>query len=208
MKVLLVSPHMDDEVLSCASFLLDKSNQTTIFYHSSTHPHFSKEELMAENVSLLNYLGHCAHIISDYNDVSDLLDTLPIRNLVGEFEQLLYSGLYDTILLPNPSYNQDHRQLYEAALTACRPHDRIPFIKRVLVYEEPETFGTLRNVNKFNPTYFRAVDIEEKIKLYHFYKSQHRPHRSDNHLRSIAVVRGIQSNCEYAEAFEILRWVE
>lgn len=207
MNILIVSPHMDDEVLSTASFLLDKTNTTTVFYHSSTHPHIERAILMKENDNLIKHLG-CKRIISPFISVSDLLDTIPIRQLIGEFEDLFYVNKYDTILLPNPSYNQDHRQLYDAALTACRPHDRIPFIKRVLVYEEPETFGTLRNVNPFKPTYFREVDIDDKIGLYHYYKSQVRPHRSDTHLHHIAGVRGMQSNYNYAEAFEILRWVD
>ena len=206
-KVLLVSPHMDDEVLSASSFLQDKNIDLTIFYHSSTHPAFSQATLLKENADLIKYIG-CKRIISEMNNVSDLLDTVPIRDLVNEFEQILYKGAYDTVLTANPSYNQDHRQLYEALLTAVRPHDRIPFVKKVLIYEEPETFGTSRNVNKFNPTYFRPVDMDEKIKLYYFYESQVRPHRSTDHLRFIAGVRGIQANCEFAEAFEILRWVD
>jgi hypothetical protein len=39
-------------------------------------------------------------------------------------------------------------------------------------------------------------------------KTQVRSFRSPEHLRAIGKLRGGQSNCENAEAFQILRWVE
>ena len=204
-KILIVAPHTDDEVLSAASFLEENLEDVTIFYHTEDHAAFDISVLRAESDALVAFLG-CNKIVSNI-DMNDLLDTVPVRDLVNEYEQLLYDVAPHTVVLPNPSYNQDHRAVYDAALTAMRPHDRIPFVKRVLVYEEPETFGTLRNCRPFMPQYFRKLDVDRKIKLNEFYQSQIRGHRSFDQLRSIAHVRGMQSGYEYAEAFEVLRWV-
>ena len=40
------------------------------------------------------------------------------------------------------------------------------------------------------------------------YKTQLRDHRSVDFIKAIAKVRGGQSDYEYAEAFEVLRWVD
>ncbi len=205
-KTLIVAPHTDDEVLSAASFLEKDLEDVTIFYHTEDHASFDISILRKESDELVSFLG-CNKIVSSI-DMNDLLDTVPIRDLINEYEQLLYDVAPHTVVLPNPSYNQDHRAVYDAALTAMRPHDRIPFVKRVLVYEEPETFGTLRNGRAFMPQYFRKLDVNRKLKLNGFYQSQIRDHRSFEQLKSIAHIRGMQSGYHYAEAFEILRWVE
>lgn len=214
---LIIAPHADDEVLSSASFLEKNLENVTIFFQvesttqfplSNGHTYSNKSIHRDERDQLIKFLG-CNKIVSENKKYcNDLLDTVPIRDLINEYESLIYALKPYTVVIPNPSYNQDHRTIYEAILTALRPHDRIPFVKRVLVYEEPETFGTLRNVAPFKPQYFRKVDIDRKIKLIKFYKSQIRAHRSVDSIRTIAQTRGIQCNYKYAEAFEILRWVE
>jgi len=216
-KTLIIAPHADDEVLSAASFLEKDLKDVTIFFqvestvcfpNSDGHNYFNKSIHKSERDKLIKFLGCNKRVSTNKHYRNDFLDTIPIRDLVNEYEALIYDIKPDTVLIPNPSYNQDHRIVYEAALTALRPHDRIPFVKRVLVYEEPETFGTLRNVQPFKPQYFREVDIERKIKLIKFYESQIRGHRSFDQVKSIAQVRGMQCNCKHAEAFEVLRWVE
>jgi len=203
---LIVAPHMDDEVLSAASFLEKNLTSVVIFYHTNKHALIKDDSLQKENDNLIDYLG----CIREYSslDYNDLLDTIPIVNVINEYENLLKKYSPHTIVLPNPSYNQDHRVVYEAALTALRPHDRIPFVKRVLIYEEPETFGTLRKVESFRPIYFRPVDIARKLELISIYKTQIRGHRGFENITAIASVRGMQCNEKYAEAFEIARWVE
>ena len=39
-------------------------------------------------------------------------------------------------------------------------------------------------------------------------KTQVRDFRSPEILKSMAKLRGSQSNCDYAEAFQILRWID
>ena len=205
-RVLIVAPHMDDEVLSCASFLQNGGGGLTIFYGTDKHAFVESSVLSQENTRLIDHLK-CKRRLSNINMANEL-DSIPIVKLINEFEQLIKAVEPMVMVLPNPSHNQDHRVIYEAALTALRPHDRIPFVKKVLLYEEPETFGTLRKVESFRPTYFLPLDIENKLKLIGMYESQLRAHRSLEHVKAIAKVRGMQSNQEHAEAFEIVRWVE
>ena len=112
----------------------------------------------------------------------------------------------DIVLVPFPSYNQDHRVIYESALTSLRIHDNNFFVKKILIYEEPDVIGTMNKV--FCPTYFKEVNIENKIKMFQFYESQQRNHRSRDMIKNISILRGQQSNFKNAEGFEIIRWID
>jgi LmbE family N-acetylglucosaminyl deacetylase len=207
---LIIAPHCDDEVLGCSTFL---DEHTVVLYFSHRH------ELMSFDDPTLEYERHRVaeatgiRVIDAFFEgeeqlMPNRLDTIPIVRLITALEYLLKEHQPDTAVLPNSSYNQDHRVLLDAALTALRPHDEIPFVKRVLLYEEPETWGSMRRHAAFNPTYFREVDIDRKVELVKMYESQIRGHRDESYIRAIAKTRGMQSNLPYAEAFEVLRWVE
>ena len=203
---LILSPHLDDEVLGCCSFLQDRAPDTLIVYGTKKHAFVASEQLLKENARLIEWLGCRSHFLG--LDALNRLDSLPAVQIVNEVEKLFAAEKPHTVLLTNPSYNQDHRAFYDAVLTAVRPHDRNHFVQRVLLYEQPETFGTLRKPDCFRPIYYRQLDLEFKIQAIEFYGSQLRGHRSLDHIRHIAGVRGMQANLDYAEAFEIVRWVE
>ncbi len=202
--VLIVSPHLDDEVYGCTTFLKDGA---AVLYCTKAHPGFPRGEpvqeskTLCEDLSLDVYWGPSSW-------TTNHLDDLPLASIIDYFERVINGLKPDTLLVPAPSYNQDHRAVLDAALTAVRPHDENHFVKRVLLYEQPETFGTLRRPIPFIPTYFRPLDIEFKEKLYTVYGSQIRGHRTFDQIEAIARVRGMQANVTYAEAFEVLRWVE
>jgi N-acetylglucosamine malate deacetylase 1 len=205
-NILIFSTHMDDEVLSCASFLEKDLENVTIFYHNNIHPVVGGKVIQDENEKLISFLG-CDKRLSNIRSVNRL-DTVATDDLINEYENVIKSVSPHTIILPFPSYNQDHRAVYMAALTVLRPHDKVHFVKKVLLSEQPETFGVIDRNSLFKPIYYRKLDIDRKIKLNKFYQSQLRGHRSLDFIGSIAKVRGNQSNYEYAEAFEVLRWVE
>lgn len=209
--ILIVAPHADDEVLGCASFLgagvPDRhglSEGVAVLYVADfDHPEFEKE-LRAEFANLMRSVPVAPYFAGRFF-TNSLVCAPP---LITRCEEVLNEVRPSTVLVPAPSYNQDHRAVYDAMLTALRPHDRNWFVKRVLAYEEPETFGTLRKPDPFRPTYFRPLSVGSKLALYRIYESQVREHRSPEHIEAIAAVRGMQANMGAAEAFEVLRWVE
>lgn len=127
--------------------------------------------------------------------------------MIGEFEGVINEYQPDEIYLPHPSYNQDHVEVYESSMIALRPHDKNYFVKKIFIYEQPHMFFWDDNMLDFKPNYFVPIDIEKKIKVYKLMESQVRSYRSPEHLRAIGKLRGGQSNCNYAEAFKIMRWV-
>lgn len=208
--IVIASPHMDDEVLGCASFLGagDDPGPVTIIYTTRSHPEFGVQ-VRAENDELARRTGADMRWPDGRGEeaINDL-DRVGQAPLISAFEAILNELRPTTVLVVAPSYNQDHRAVYDAMLTACRPHDRNWFVPRVLAYEEPETHGTLRKPAPFRATYYRYLDVAAKLDLYHVYASQVRAHRSDDHIRAMAAWRGMESGMAAAEAFEVLRWVE
>jgi LmbE family N-acetylglucosaminyl deacetylase len=146
-------------------------------------------------------------MLFSYEILNNEVNNYVIQNLIPEFERVINQVKPDELYIPVPSYNQDHRVVYEAALTALRPHDVNFFVKRVLVYEQIQDLWN-HNYHSFNPTFFRTLDIDKKIKMYNLMQSQVRAFRNNNMLQTLAELRGIQANVKYAEAFEVLRWIE
>ncbi len=204
MGPLIISPHLDDEVLGCASFL--REPEATLCYVTHLHPAFLDGTIVRENERLIEWLGPLKVI--RMGRPANVLDTLPSHELFTRFEAIIETARPDTVLIPYPGYNQDHRAVYEAALTAMRIHDTHHLVKRILVYEQIEVFGTLRKVEPFSPTYFRSLDVDFKCEALSHYKSQVRGHRTLDHIRAQARVRGYQAGTEFAEAFEVVRWIE
>jgi LmbE family N-acetylglucosaminyl deacetylase len=142
-----------------------------------------------------------------YEILDNEVNTYTIQSLIPEFERIINQIQPDELYIPVPSYNQDHRVVYEAALTALRPHDLNFFVKKVFVYEQIQDLWN-HNYHTFNPTYFRLLNIEEKINSYHLMKSQVRSFRNAEMIKNLAAIRGIQANVDFAEGFEVLRWIE
>ena len=94
--------------------------------------------------------------------------------------------------------HQDHQVIYSEGFRAFKNSN-------ILGYELPW------NNFKFSPNYFERISEDEltaKQSALKEYKSQaYRKYMDPNFQRSLAIVRGIQSNTPYAEAFEIYHLV-
>lgn len=206
MKTIILSPHIDDEVLGCFSSL---NEDTFIIYCGCDESHI--------NFDWVKQRPNLEHRISElelvqkkhkfkYTILNNKVNEYKIQDLIHEFEKYINEIKPDEIYIPVPSYNQDHRVVYEAALTALRPHDVNFFVKKIFVYEQLQDLWN-HNYHKFNPIYFKPINIEDKILTYQLYASQVRSFRSPEMLKSLANIRGAQSNLPYAEGFEIIRYI-
>lgn len=202
MKRLVIAPHIDDDVLGCGG-VIDKD--TLVIYCGVDDYHVvSREERIKEADSVKEYLGneyklYHGHKVNNYKSV----------DLIDEFSKTINNHKPEEIYIPYPSYNQDHRAVYEAVMISLRPHDINFFVKKVLVYEQPHVFlwsDTYKD--NFKPNYFVPIDVDRKVKAYELMKSQVRDFRSSEDIRALSQLRGTQSGCDYAESFQIIRWVD
>lgn len=202
MKVLIISPHADDEVLGCGGFLSKNGKNCFVYYVGIDEFHIiSKEERLKEIKKVAAFLG----FEWDYNKDTKVNNYREIE-IIGVFENLINRLRPDMVLIPNPSYNQDHRTVFNASLIALRPHDKNFFVKKVLVYEQPHSI--IWDRLPINPNYFVEIDIDKKLSAYKLEKSQIRGMRNPKTVRAIAKLRGAHINMPYAEAFQILRWID
>jgi LmbE family N-acetylglucosaminyl deacetylase len=105
----------------------------------------------------------------------------------------------DVVFLPSSTdIHQDHRVIAEEGLRAFKH-------STVLGYELP-----MNTISFHHACFIRLEErhLVAKIESLMCYESQaFRSYRNEEFLRGLARVRGIQINANYAEAFEVLRWV-
>ena len=189
----ILAPHIDDEVLGCFSYLNEGA-----FVHcfgAENRSYVSREKRIEE-------LGRAAGLKHFQWHVSNhLVNRYECQSLIPELEARIDELRPQTILIPQPCYNQDHRAVYEAAMVATRPHDRNWLVPTVLIYEQPHVVTWPYGPGALEPNYFRPIDIAAKLELYEIYASQVRGHRSPKLLTALAQLRGAAINVPYAEAF-------
>jgi LmbE family N-acetylglucosaminyl deacetylase len=105
----------------------------------------------------------------------------------------------DMVFLPSPNdTHQDHAVVAQEGFRAFKR-------TTLLGYEIP-----WNNLDFRTSCFFSLEDrhVELKIKSLAFYKSQaHKSYASETFVKSLAITRGVQIGMKYAEAFEVVRWV-
>ena len=202
-KKLIISPHADDEVLGCASVLGKDSFVYICGVDESKFPSDStstNERLkhLDEASRVLGFKYEC-NIKSKVNYYTE-------TDFIDVFEKLINKLKPQSVFIPCPDYNQDHKAIHHAAIIALRPHDKNFFVKRVLIYEMSQ--NAIWNPVRMNLNYFVPLDIEKKMFAYSEYKTEVRGMRSPQMLEHVASLRGAAINTKHAEAFEIIRWVD
>lgn len=100
-----------------------------------------------------------------------------------------------------PSLNDVHQDHKVIAEEARRVFKRTT----LLSYELPW------NNMSFNTSAFVVLDerhLDKKLRALQCYKSQdHKEYFAQDFIRSMAILRGVQINQQYAEAFEVVRWI-
>lgn len=228
-RVLVVAPHPDDELLGCGGlinvvkrsggqvFVLFLTVGTTRDYSSAGLSTAGQREREIEEVAkFFDFDGFHVALPGDGHHLR--LDDLPQQRLIDVIERdgpLCLSNVRPTVvLLPEiTSYNQDHRAAARATMTVLRPG---PSAERhqpslVLMYEEVADGWSAEAIA---PRDFHVglepIDLDQKIEGLRRYSSQWRDHphtRSEQALRALAAVRGVQCGRDLAESFACLRCV-
>ena len=198
-NVVIFSPHIDDEVLGCFSFL--KPGTHVVFGGVEERPSISREGRIEELESSCEALGFTYE-----------LHDFPVNHyeqdlLIAPFEAVLEKTRPDTVLLPIRSYNQDHRAVHDAAWVATRPHDANWRVDRVLGFEQPHSEIWPYETHAL-PGCFKSIDIAAKLQAYKRYRSQVRGHRSLDTVAALAAMRGATIGVAGAEAFHVYRWID
>ena len=197
-NVVVLSPHADDEVLGCFSFLSPSCR--VVYLGIEDRSYVSRDERIREVSDSAAKSGF------QWEALNHPVNCYRVPDLIPDLERIIQESKPDTVLLPQPSYNQDHRAVYDAAITALRPHDQNWYVKNVLVFEQPDSL-LWPHGGEVEPNYFQAISIKDKLHSYSLYTSQVRPHRSPELVSAIAQLRGAQAGLPFAEGFTVKRMV-
>ncbi|MBN1422066.1 MAG: PIG-L family deacetylase [Planctomycetes bacterium] len=226
-RVLVIAPHADDEVIGAGGLMARvKAAGGEVFVQvlsvGDLHHYDGGGEPISAGVrareldAAMKQLGVDDYeILLEDSEVHLRLDRIPRRDLVNLFERegrLAIDHIRPTaIVLPAPSFNQDHEAVYKAGLTACRPHLETlkPFQRIVLIADSPQlAWGT----GALRPNFYVDITgfLEAKLDAFRCHASQQRPspHQGAvDSLRLLAETRGREISVAAAEAFECLRFV-
>lgn len=216
-KVLVIAPHMDDEVLGCGGtirrHLAQGDSVTVVFVAYRIYDHQFDDQKNAAEVKHARkaqaVLGYQACAFLNLSD--ERLDGY-LQDIIIPLEAQIEAVKPDTVYIPFlQDNNQDHRAVFNAARVALRPV-AVPFIKKVLMYEVPSSTEQSPQVaqNVFVPNCHVDISsgIDKKIRALRCYETEKRvfPHpRSEEAVIVLAQKRGIEAGFTHAEAFMTVR---
>lgn len=203
-NILILSPHTDDAELGCGATinrLLNENNNVWVAVFSicddSLPSGFPKGTLKNECMNSLTSLGIKKENIIFY-DYQVRYFNYKRQDILENLVSLKKSINPDLVFLPSvDDYHQDHKTISDEGIRCFKNNCS------VLSYEL-----IWNNTGFKNQIYFviNEDNLKEKIKCLTHYKTQsHRNYFSENFIRSLSIVRGIQNGVEYAEAFEVIR---
>ena len=203
-KILLLAPHPDDPEYACGGSIARWSKENELYYVAFSPCNISLPEGFAEN-TLYDELMASAGILGIPESSITTFD-FPVRRLsehrqdiLEEMVRLRKSIKPDIVLMPNSNdIHQDHKAIYEEGLRAYK-HSSL------LGYELP--WNNLQFISNFHVKLSKD-DMTTKWKAISAYRSQEvRAYKSEDFFEGLARVRGLQVGTEFAEAFELIRWV-
>lgn len=219
MKILVIAPHPDDEVLGCGGTIKKYSRQGhdvhVCYVTKGYEPDWTSEYLKnkaAEVANVQRILAIKKYYWLDFPTVK--LDTTPQKELNDCLAEIMREIKPDVIYTPGQGdLNSDHRIIFAATLVAARP---LPgsSIKEVLSYEVPSETEWGRNLANFVPNYYTELaqdDLQTKLEAMRAYGSEIKnfPHpRSLEVIEALAKLRGSEIGCAAAEAFMVIRKVD
>ena len=217
MKVLIIAPHMDDEVLGCGGTIakhVSRGDDVCVCFiaHRIYSHRFDAEKYEVEKQHAMHardILGYRESVFFNLHD--ERLDAA-LQDIIIPLERCVAERAPETVYLPfRGDNNQDHRAVYEASRVVLRP-SATPFLTAVYMYEVPSSTEQSPPLpeNSFMPNYFINITdcIDIKIRAFECYETETRrfPHpRSEKSLKVLAQKRGMEIGFEYAEAFMMIR---
>lgn len=219
-RILVIAPHPDDEAICCGGLImLAKKQQADVFvlYGSIGNSRqvitgkTDAKTRLAEVGQAAKY-GNFTYKIMFQGKEFMRLDTVAQKELIEAIEDIVVRFKPDIVCFPyRDSFDQDHRAVATASITALRP---LPKNVRhqpnvILESEEPYTWSTN---GSFRPNFYLDITsvFDEKIKLLQCHKTQFRQDpfpRSPENLRRLAGMRGCEASVQYAEGYSLLKQV-
>ncbi|HBI6224289.1 TPA: PIG-L family deacetylase [Clostridium perfringens] len=220
MKVLVIAPHPDDEILGVGGTIKKRSKKGDEVYvcivTKGYKPLFDEEviQMGREEAKIADkMLGVKETFFLDFPAV--MLETIPRYEFNEKISEIVQKIQPDEIYIPHRGDMQiDHQMVVDAAMVAVRPKYKHK-IKRVYAYETlSETGWNIPNQqNEFIPNVYEDITetLKDKLESMRIFKSQlgeFPEARSIGALDALAKYRGAIVGVKAAEAFILIREIK
>ena len=205
-NILVLAPHTDDGEFGCGGSIAKLVEEgANVFYvafstaEESVPKHFPKNILEIEVKEATERLGIPKQNLIIYKYAVRKLNFFR-QDILEELVTLKKDINPDLVLLPSP--NDLHQDHFTISMEGKRAFKNTS----ILAYELPWNTITFHTQSFIK---LSKKHIDKKIDALKAYKSQeHRPYASEKFITSLAVTRGTQIGTPYAEAFEVIRWIQ
>jgi len=208
LNILILSPHADDAELGCGGsvfkFVEEGHNLLWVVFSTA-------EDSLPDNLPKDTLKTEFCDVASDIGLGEDDYEifNFKVRHLHEHRQDVLEELVnirkyFNTDLVIGPSvndYHQDHQVVANEMIRAFKTTSSI------ISYELPWNHIT------FNTQLFMRLGerhISKKYDILKHYDSQiiqNKPYFFKGFIYGLACNRGVQCNCKYAEAFEVVRWM-
>jgi LmbE family N-acetylglucosaminyl deacetylase len=216
MKILIIAPHPDDEVLGCGGTIAKHAKNGDEVYLCIVTKAYTldwSEEFLKNRPKEIErankILGIKKTYFLDYPTVK--LDTFPQKELNDSIFKVVAEVKPEIVYIPHKGdINKDHRLIFEASLVATRPINHK--IKKILSYESLSETEWGQPIEPFTPNVYIDISdtIKTKIEAMKAYESEIKPYphpRSLEMINILAKMRGGVVGLDAAEAFILIREV-
>jgi LmbE family N-acetylglucosaminyl deacetylase len=220
MRVLVIAPHPDDEVIGVGGTIAkraEEGHEVYVCVVTKAFPPLFSEEIVEQARNECREADKSLGVVEtsflDFPAVT--LETVPRYELNGGILKTIQRIKPDEVYIPHRGDMQlDHKMIVDAAMVALRPkYDHV--VKRIYAYETlSETGWDIPNTtNEFIPTVYVDIThhLNAKIKAMEVFKSQlgeFPDARSIGAIEALARYRGATVNVKAAEAFSLIREIK
>ncbi|TSC95211.1 MAG: LmbE family protein [Parcubacteria group bacterium Licking1014_1] len=222
MKILVIAPHPDDEVLGCGGIIKkytkEGSEVCLCIVTKGYTPDWTEEFIenrKKEVDSSAKILGIEKVFFLDFPTVK--LDTIPQKDINNAIAKCIGEVRPEVLYIPHRGdLSKDHRIVFESALVASRPKPNFS-IKKVFSYEVlSSTEWGNQKIEKIEDVFLPNVYIDisdtirDKLEAIKCYKPELKEFPHPRSLKGIIVLsekRGMESGLKNAEAFMLIKEV-
>ena len=204
-RILVLAPHTDDGEFGCGGAIAHFVEQGKDIYYvafstaeQSVPKHLPRDILKTEVREATKKLGIPPENLIIYNHEVRKLN-YSRQDILEELVKIKKDIMPDLVFLPSP--NDLHQDHYTVSMEGMRAFKQAS----MLGYEIPWnniTFHTQAFIK------LKKSHVEKKIEALKAYKSQSgRFYATEDFIWGLVRTRGVQIGAEYAETFEVIRWV-